>query len=70
MQGRPLFAGQELDDYDDDAPDASADSLEPFTHMVSTDPDAETEPMGDRIPVRQPRPATTDEELDATRRLK
>ncbi len=70
MQGRPLADGEELDDYDDDAPDTAGDALEPFTHQVSTDPDADTEPMGDRIPVRQPRPATTDEELDATRQLK
>ncbi len=70
MQGRPLADGEELDDYDDDAPDTQNDSLEPFTHMVSTDPDADTEPMSGRIPVRSSRPATTDEELDATQRLK
>ena len=70
MQGRPLADGEELDDYDDDAPDASANSLEPFTHMVSTAPDTDPEPMDGRIPVRTPRPTTTDEELDATRRLK
>ena len=70
MQGRPLADGEELDDYDDDAPDASANSLEPFTHQVSADPDGDGEPMEGRIPVRQPRPATTDEELDATRQMK
>lgn len=71
MQGRPLADGEELDDYDDDAPNtADGGALEPFTHQVSADPDDDGEPMEGRIPVRQPRPATTDEELDATRRLK
>ena len=71
MQGRPLADGEELDDYDDDAPDtADGGALEPFTHQVSADPNDDGEPMEGRIPVRSPRPATTDEELDATRQMK
>jgi len=72
FQGRALAGGEELDDYDDDAgggkDDASgkmaADS-EPFSHMVSKDLDADREPTPGRIPLKQPRPSATDDELDA-----
>lgn len=74
---RPLADGEELDDYDDDADDGEYDAQvklaqdsEPFSHMVSADPDADDEPTPGRIPVKQPRPSATDDELDATRRMK
>ena len=66
---RPLADGEELDDYDDDKADlGSGSNSQPFAHMVS---DTErTEPTPDRIPIKALRPATTDEELDATQQLK
>ncbi len=76
-QARSLAAGEELDDYDDDADDGKDDASgtlagasEPFSHMVSADPDADKEPTPGRIPLRQPRPSATDDELDATRQMK
>lgn len=65
----PLADGEELDDYDDDKADlGSGSNSQPFAHMVS---DTErTEPTPDRIPIKARRPATTDEELDATQQMK
>jgi len=66
---RSLADGEELDDYDDDNADAGSDSnSQPFAHMVSDQGDSE--PIPDRIPVKNRRPATKDEELDATQQLK
>lgn len=77
MQGRPLADGEELDDYDDDANDGEFDAKgklaadsEPFAHAVSTDPDADTEPTPGRIPIHERAASNTDEELDATRKMK
>lgn len=77
LQGRPLADGEELDDYDDDtdtgkgdAPGKLAADSEPFAHAVSTDPDADGEPTPGRIPIHDRAPASTDDELDATGRLK
>ena len=76
-QGRPLADGEELDDYDDDTNDGKDDASskmalgsEPFSHMVSKDPDADSEPTPGRIPLRRPHPSATDDELDATRQMK
>ena len=65
----PLADGEELDDYDDDKANlGSGSNSQPFAHMVS---DTErTEPTPDRIPIKARRPATTDEELDATQQMK
>ncbi len=77
MTPRPLAEGEELDDYDDDTDTGKDDARgklaadsEPFAHAVSTDPDAETEPVPNRIPVHDRTPATADDELDATRKMK
>ncbi len=77
LKSQPLADGEELDDYDDDADTGQFDAKgklaadsEPFAHMVSDDPDADAEPMPDRIPIRDRAPAATDDELDATRKLK
>ena len=77
LQVRPLADGEELDDYDDDADTGAFDAKgklaadsEPFAHAVSTDPDADTEPTPDRIPIRDRAAASTDDELDATRKMK
>ena len=74
---RPLADGEELDDYDDDTDTGKFDAKgklaadsEPFAHMVSDDPDADAEPVPDRIPVRNRAPMTADDELDATRKIK
>ena len=65
----PLADGEELDDYDDDkAESGSGSNSQPFAHMVSENGDHE--PTPDRIPVKNRRPATTDEELDATQAMK
>jgi len=66
---RPLAEGEELDDYDDDKAEiGSGSNSQPFAHIV---PDAEdTEPTPNRIPIKARRPATTDEELDATQQMK
>ncbi len=77
LSPRPLADGEELDDYDDDA-DAGKDDAtgklaadsEPFAHAVSSDPDAELEPMPDRISVKNRPPVTADDELDATGKMK
>ena len=77
MQGRPLAEGEELDDYDDDTDTGKDDAKgrlaaasEPFAHSVSTDPDADTEPTPNRIPIHDRAPMTADDELDATRKMK
>jgi len=71
FQGLPLAEGEELDDYDDDkSAESGTSTSEPFTHMVSSDPDRDHEPTPDRIPVKNRRPSTTDDELDATRQIK
>ena len=77
LRTRPLADGEELDDYDDDAGDGKDDATgalasdsEPFSHMVSTDPDADTEPTPSRIPLKQPHPSAEDDALDATRQMK
>jgi len=74
---RPLADGEELDDYDDDTDDGHFDARgklaqdsEPFSHMVSDDPDADGEPTPDRIPLKSARVSATDDELDATRQMK
>lgn len=72
-QGRPVADGEELDDYDDDDDtngkfDATgAFTLQPGANRV---PAASPDPGPGHIPVRTPRPATTDDELDATRQMK
>ncbi len=77
LRPRPLAAGEELDDYDDDADDGKDDvsgilaqDSEPFSHMVSQDPDADGEPTPGRIPLKQPHPSAEDDALDATRQMK
>jgi hypothetical protein len=74
-QSRAVAEGEELDDYDDDSSDGKYDAgpslsraSEPGMNRVKSTGDHE--PTPDRIPVKQPRPRTTDEELDATRRMK
>ncbi len=77
MTGKPLADSEELDDYDDDTDTGKDDAQgrlaadsEPFAHAVSTDPDADTEPTPDRIPVKNRAPMTADDELDATGAMK
>ena len=77
LQGRPLADGEELDDYDDDTDTGKDDARgklaadsEPFAHAVSTDPDADREPMPGRIPIKNRPPMTTDDELDASGAMK
>lgn len=77
MQGRPLAEGEELDDYDDDTDEGKDDARgklaadsEPFAHAVSSDPDADREPIPGRIPVKNRPPMTADDELDASRAMK
>lgn len=77
MTPRSLADGEELDDYDDDTDTGKDDAQgrlaadsEPFAHAVSTDPDADTEPTPDRIPVRDRASMTADDELDATGKMK
>ncbi len=77
LQGRPLADGEELDDYDDDTDTGKDDARgklaadsEPFAHAVSTDPDADGEPTPNRIPLHDRAAASTDDELDATRKMK
>jgi hypothetical protein len=67
---RPFLAeGEELDDYDDDKADlGSGSNSQPFAHIVSDT--EQTEPTPDRIPIKARRPATADEELDATQLIK
>ena len=74
-QGRPQADGEELDDYDDDTDTGKDDArgklardAEPFAHMVSGA--GGHEPTPDRIPIQTRRPATTDDELDATGQMK
>ena len=66
---QPLADGEELDDYDDNKAElGSGSNSQPFAHMVS---DTEhIEPTPDGIPIKARRPATADEELDATQQLK
>jgi len=69
LQSRPVTNGEELDDYDDDKADSvSNPTSQPFAHIVSETGDHE--PTPDRIPVRNRRPETTDDELDATGEMK
>ena len=69
QQIRPAADGEELDDYDDDKADTvSNPTTQPFAHVVSEIGDHE--PTPDRIPVRNRRPSTTDDELDATGEMK
>ena len=75
-QDQPTRAdGEELDDYDDDtdngkydADQALTQASEPGANRVA-DP-RRSEPMPDRIRTHDARPASTDDELDATRRMK
>ena len=75
---RPLAEGEELDDYDDDDDgtakfDQDAElsrASQPGLNHVGADADNDGEPTPDRIPLRQPRPSQTDDELDATRQIK
>ena len=75
-QDQPVRAdGEELDDYDDDSDSGKYDAgpaltqaSQPGANRVA-DP-TRSEPTPDRIPTHDTRPASTDEELDATRRLK
>jgi len=72
---RPLADGEELDDYDDtdggedDARGKLAADSEPFSHAVS-DSGGDGTAMDGQIPVKQRRPSTTDDELDATGAMK
>lgn len=75
-QGRPVADGEELDDYDDEGDGGEFDSSpglarasEPGANRVQRDPDDDGEPTPDRIPVKQPRPRTVDDDLDATRQI-
>ena len=77
ITGRPLADGEELDDYDDDTDTGKDDATgklasdsEPFSHAVSTDPDADCEPMPGRIPIKNRAPMTADDELDAAGAMK
>jgi len=77
LRPRPLADGEELDDYDDDTDEGKDDAKgklaadsEPFAHAVSSDPDADPEPIPDRIPVKNRPPVTADDELDATGKMK
>ncbi len=77
MQGRSLAEGEELDDYDDDTDTGKDDARgklaadsEPFAHAVSSDQDADREPMPNRIPIKNRAPMTADDELDASRAMK
>ena len=67
--------GEELDDYDDDTDDGKFDSgpalaqaSHPGANRVADTGLSESTP--DHIPLRDQRPASTDDELDATRRMK
>ena len=67
--------GEELDDYDDDTDTgkdddgpALAQASQPGANRVQATGDHE--PTPGRIPTHDRRPATTDDELDATRRMK
>ena len=77
LRPRPLADGEELDDYDDDTDEGKDDAKgrlaaasEPFAHAVSADPDADTEPLPNRIPIKNRAPTTADDELDATGKMK
>ncbi len=75
-QNRPIVPGEELDDYDDeddtngeyDPGDILGHASEPGANGVQ--PSGDGEPMPDRIPVKERRPRTTDDELDATGGMK
>lgn len=74
-QNRVVHAGEELDDYDDDA-ETNEDEQDELLGALSqpgvnaVDPRGAGEAMPDRIPVRKPRPSTSDDLLDATREIK
>ena len=77
MRGRPLAAGEELDDYDDDTDTGKDDARgrlaadsEPFAHAVSSDPNADRESIPGRIPVKNRAPMTADDELYASGAMK
>ncbi|MGI4787400.1 MAG: hypothetical protein ACRYFS_00975 [Janthinobacterium lividum] len=77
LRTRPLADGEELDDYDDDTSASKDDAKgklaaasQPFTHMVSEDPDNDSEPTPGRIPVRKRQASSTDDELDASGAMK
>lgn len=64
-----LADGEELDDYDDDkVDDISSPDSQPFGHMVSDSGDHQ--PTPGRIALKNRRPASSDDELDGTRRMK
>jgi hypothetical protein len=75
-QGRIVHEGEELDDYDDDDITngkfdpgiALARASEPGFNRV--EPTEDREPTPDRIPVREHPASKTDEQLDATRKIK
>lgn len=76
LKQTPPVAGEELDDYDDKAGDADFDAgdrlaadSQPFAHKVSKDPDADSEPTPNRIPITDRHPMTADDELDATGKM-
>jgi hypothetical protein len=67
--------GEELDDYDDDKQEGVYDANPALSQASQPGANAvqktqETEPMPDRIATHDRRPKTTDDELDATRRMK
>lgn len=76
LENRPAPAeGEELDDYDDDAEEDDTDlndpiaaASEPFANRVP--PTQGHTSMPDQIPVKTRRADTTDEELDATQKMK
>ena len=77
LKTEPLADGEELDDYDDDtdmgkfdAKGKLASDSEPFAHIVSDDLDADPEPTPNRIAIHNRAPVTTDDELDATGKMK
>jgi hypothetical protein len=75
-QNRPIIAGEELDDYDDDNDnngeydpgDILAQASEPGANRVQ--PSGDGEPTPDRIPIKKRQPRTADDELDATAEMK
>ncbi len=67
--------GEELDDYDDDTDGGKYDANPALTQASQPGANAVAaprlpEPTPDRIRTRDDRPASTDDELDATRRMK
>lgn len=73
-QNRIVTDGEELDDYDDDNDGNGKDdpgralalASEPGMNRVES---GDSEPMPGRIPIKEKRPRSSDDELDATRQI-